>query len=71
MRCKSGRHEWTDERDAAKCCNGWRRVLAIGPQLLPEDRRAGILPGPSLYGYQWVLASEDAPRIAQDAREGA
>jgi len=28
--CKSGSHWWLHEEDAAKCCNGWRRILVLG-----------------------------------------
>jgi len=30
MRCKSGRHEWFNQADADKCCNGFLRILVLG-----------------------------------------
>jgi len=31
MKCRSGKHEWTDPEDAARCCDPrWRRDLRVG-----------------------------------------
>ena len=58
VRCKSGLHEWTDEKDAQKCCDGFRRVLMIGDAgIAPEgcDKMVSDhLPGGVRYGYKWV-----------------
>jgi len=38
--CTSGRHTWSDENTASRCCNGWHRELRIdGPEL--GDERGG------------------------------
>lgn len=29
-KCKSGKHVWTTQADADKCCNGYVRVLVLG-----------------------------------------
>jgi len=29
LKCRSGKHEWTDEDRASRCCNGW--VIAEEP----------------------------------------
>ena len=29
MKCKSGRHEWFDAESARRCCNGWRKIMAL------------------------------------------
>lgn len=66
VKCKSGLHEWIDEKDAQKCCNGFRRVLVIGSVgIAPEgcDKIvSNLLPGGVIYGYKWV--KED--RIAEE-----
>lgn len=46
MRCRSGRHEWTDPADATKCCDpAWERRLWVGGL---RDRPA--------YGHYWAPA---------------
>jgi hypothetical protein len=31
MKCVSGKHEWTDPDDAAKCCRpDWQRCVQVG-----------------------------------------
>lgn len=38
--CTSGRHTWSDEASASRCCNGWHRELRLeGPE--PGDDREG------------------------------
>jgi hypothetical protein len=38
--CTSGRHAWSDETSASRCCNGWHRELRIdGPE--PADDQQG------------------------------
>lgn len=60
-KCKSGRHVWTRQEDAAKCCNGYRRVLILG-DTAKADRIAGEpLPGGVLYGFAWAKGGELAP----------
>jgi hypothetical protein len=53
MKCKSGRHEWINPEDAAKCCNGYRRVLEIGNVRSCDRIVTGALPGDVAYGYRW------------------
>jgi len=58
-RCKSGQHEWLDPADAAKCCNGWRRVLLVGN--LAEAERV-VFGDVAPYGFYWAKA-EAAPAL--------
>ncbi|MBU4220819.1 MAG: hypothetical protein KKA10_04225 [Euryarchaeota archaeon] len=57
-KCKSGNHTWLFKEDADKCCNGFRRVLAIGNVgIAPKDCDRVChepLPGGGRYGYKWV-----------------
>ena len=48
VRCKSGLHEWIDEKDAQKCCAGYRRVMILYPRPEEVDKFYGW------YGYKWV-----------------
>ena len=54
MKCQSGKHDWTDPRDAARCCSGaWaRRLVPWGenPSYLdPETVRFHVSPDGSYY----------------------
>lgn len=53
-RCKSGKHEWSNPADAAKCCNGWHRVLVLGDLRACATVGHDPLPGPTLYGFTWA-----------------
>lgn len=53
MKCKTGQHEWLLEKDAEKCCNGYKRVLSIGNISKSESFGSVPLPGNILYGYHW------------------
>ena len=61
-KCQSGRHHWTDPRDAARCCSPeWRRELRIWgdhDDLDPEGRRYD----PQGFVHGWVKMSS-APDI--------
>jgi len=37
--CKSGRHFWSTDEDASKCCNGYVRLWSTqeGPRWVPEE----------------------------------
>lgn len=38
--CTSGRHAWSDEASAERCCNGWHQELRLdGPE--PDDDQEG------------------------------
>ena len=50
--CTSGRHTWSDETSAQRCCNGWHRELRLnGPE-----------PGDEPEGRTFVSQLSDAPR---------
>lgn len=60
MRCTSGRHEWTDEVDALKCCNGFHRELRIGREALEAVSGGPLINLPeclSVARYLWVRDS--------------
>lgn len=48
FKCASGKHVWTRQYDAEKCCNGYRRILVPGG----GDRQL-IVSGVSA-GFEWV-----------------
>ena len=48
MKCRSGKHEWTDFEDAVRCCNGYHREL-----------RTGTLGDKVYFRFVWVL---DTPK---------
>ena len=50
MKCASGKHEWTDPDDAAKCCNGYHR-----------ETRVGSLDGRLWFAHVWVKNDEGKP----------
>ncbi len=33
--CRSKNHVWKSREDAAKCCNGYKRVLVTGKEIPP------------------------------------
>ena len=41
--CVSGRHPWTNETSAKRCCNGWHRELRIDDPELADDLEARTL----------------------------
>ena len=49
MRCKSGKHEWTDQVDAERCCDpAWERQgrpLAFGIEDMDQDGRRFVVTG--------------------------
>lgn len=47
-KCKSGLHEWIDEKDAQKSCSGHRRVMILYPRPGEVDKFCGW------YGYKWM-----------------
>ncbi len=61
--CKSGRHTWLDEADAAKCCNGWHRELRVAQttlsEALPADAQHVRHESGADVGYVWVRDEED------------
>jgi hypothetical protein len=65
MRCRSGRHEWTDPADARRRCSGrWRRE--VRPRGLESDLdpagRQSVRVGPYLFTHGWVLATSPTTR---------
>ena len=58
MRCKSGKHEWTDQVDAERCCNPeWERQgrpLAFGIEDMDQDGRRFVVTGGLMWVYGWV-----------------
>ena len=36
-RCRSQKHVWTQKQDAAKCCNGYQRMLLVGATALQTE----------------------------------
>lgn len=54
MFCKSGKHFWSRAEDASRCCNGYKRILVLGDIREAETVGHGALPGPTLYGFQWM-----------------
>ncbi|MBA2704808.1 MAG: hypothetical protein H0U60_13265 [Blastocatellia bacterium] len=60
--CKSGKHHWTDPEAAAKCCNGWRRVLLVGAEALAKADRPRVQDG-TWIGFCWErsIDRESAP----------
>ena len=63
--CKSGKHRWTNQDDAEKCCNGYRRVLVIGGGTNQQPA------GGVMCGRRWVPNSPPTspvrlvPKVAQ------
>ena len=55
MLCKSGKHEWSREEDASKCCAGYRRVAVFGDDAIRSSEVPLIYDGQSetLIGYRW------------------
>ena len=51
--CKSGKHAWTRESDAAKCCNGFKRVLCLLKDATVISRDPE---GP--FGFGWVKTEQ-------------
>ncbi|MDO8725129.1 MAG: hypothetical protein Q7J35_03560 [Candidatus Methanoperedens sp.] len=52
-KCRSGQHTWLFKEDAAKCCNGFRRVLVINDPKACDSVVSELLPGGVSYGYRW------------------
>jgi len=50
----SGNHAWLFREDAAKCCNGFRRVLVINDPKACDIVVSDLLPGGISYGYRWM-----------------
>lgn len=48
FKCASGKHFWTSQGDAEKCCNGYRRILVTWG----GDRQT-IVAGVSV-GFEWI-----------------
>lgn len=65
MRCRSGRHEWTDHLGAWRCCSGeWRREVRIRgteDDLDPRGRQT-VRCGPYILIYGWVRVADHAPK---------
>lgn len=65
MRCRKGRHEWADMRDAWRCCSEtWRREVRIrGTEhdLDPHGRQT-VRVGPYIIIYGWVKVHAPAGR---------
>jgi hypothetical protein len=57
MKCQSGRHEWTDQVDAERCCDpGWLRVFVSADEresLDPMGRREILVDG-ALMVRGWI-----------------
>jgi hypothetical protein len=72
MRCKSGRHEWSDKEDAAKCCNGFVRILVFpGDTRWPERRSAAYdREARTWYGRAWLPEAETEAMKAAMKTEG-
>lgn len=56
VKCKSGKHWWTQREDAAKCCNGYVRILVIG-----GGDNQQVVEG-VVAGRAWVKKEDVAPR---------
>ena len=63
--CTSGRHTWTDETSAERCCNGWHREIRLdGPEPAddPEGRVSiSDLPEAPRAVFVWVKDEEPPP----------
>lgn len=63
--CKTGRHTWTNEENAAKCCNGWHRELRVATltlgETLPPDADHVRQEAGAAVGYVWVRDAGDIP----------
>ena len=57
MLCSSGRHEWSNAENAAKCCNGWHRRLLVAQltlgETLPPDAQHVRNESGAAIGYVW------------------
>jgi hypothetical protein len=67
MRCKSGKHEWTEALDASRCCSAyWRRDMRMRGQeddLDPAGRQV-VTAGGVVFVWGWV-ATEDGRELAE------
>ena len=64
--CKSGLHYWSANRDATRCCKGYRRELCLGDVADCDHIVGEPLPGGVRYGYCWVpdvQPREPAPEL--------
>lgn len=53
MKCTSGKHEWTDQIHADRCCNGWHQELRT-PQPNPDDEPTGQIQVHGIGTFVWV-----------------
>ncbi len=71
--CKSGKHTWLRQEDAAKCCNGYRRILVLGDQP-PNSRNiqtvAGVQAGRVWMKEKQILVVTDGSAIQHGAHGG-
>lgn len=52
FKCKSNRHAWTRQEDAEKCCNGYKRCLAVGKP--PADAENIRKEAGTPIGFYWL-----------------
>lgn len=65
FQCISGRHYWTRQDDAAKCCNGYTRILVIGGGANQQDA------GGIRCGRAWMSRNDlDNDRQADNQQTG-
>jgi hypothetical protein len=57
LKCQSGKHEWTNPEDAAKCCNGWHRELRVG-----FSTNNGV----AWYAHTWAPDQPEAIDVGRD-----
>lgn len=55
MKCRSGQHEWSNEKDARHCCQpGWKRILLVGPEIKEHPQELlTVIPGEQM-AHAWV-----------------
>lgn len=70
-RCKSGKHWWTDETDAQKCCNGWTRTLVVlqPGEPAPEHLESLQVIDGALTGRAWVQDKETQRELEQQEQQ--
>lgn len=52
--CKTRRHTWLRAEDAAKCCNGYKRILVLNPNSAQASNIAYDAQACTSYGRAWV-----------------
>ena len=58
--CKSKKHVWASKDDAAKCCNGFERVVVFGEDIPADAKNIQVNDETGIkFSRIWVKATEE------------